>query len=226
MKNKLIFSLGILFSFVFTFFSFPGSVYACMPIYSTPQESFNRVDAVFLGQILSVATSSQGDTRLVTGNVQVNKYWKGNVGRTIKITSSGMYTCATAFGENAKGSSYLIYAYLSSQSPETYTVGTFDIKLATDATAEISALGASRTSMSSMPTSRFERSLMMGSVGPDVVQLQTWLESNGYLVMRQGISKGYFGLLTKNALIKYQVAQGIIPAIGYFGPLTRAKIII
>jgi len=34
----------------------------------------------------------------------------------------------------------------------------------------------------------------------------------------------YFGSLTKAALAKYQAAKGISPAVGYFGPITRAYV--
>lgn len=70
----------------------------------------------------------------------------------------------------------------------------------------------------------FNSNLTIGSTGPDVVALQTFLESQDNLVMPYGVPKGYFGNLTRNALSKYQVSVGITPAVGYFGPLTRAKV--
>ncbi len=65
--------------------------------------------------------------------------------------------------------------------------------------------------------------LMMTSRGESVVTLQTFLESQGYLTMPEGVSKGYFGGLTKRALIEYQASVGL-PATGYFGAMTRAKL--
>lgn len=70
----------------------------------------------------------------------------------------------------------------------------------------------------------FTRSLTIGSTGPDVTELQTWLISEGSLVMPAGVNKGYFGALTQAALAKYQAKVGIVPAAGYFGPITMAKI--
>lgn len=70
----------------------------------------------------------------------------------------------------------------------------------------------------------FTRDLTMGSTGADVTELQTWLESKGFLTIPTGVSKGYFGELTKQALIKYQISAGITPAAGYFGPITKAKL--
>lgn len=57
----------------------------------------------------------------------------------------------------------------------------------------------------------------------NVVELQNFLESKGFLVMPSGVSKGVFGSLTKKALITYQKSVGL-PAQGIFGPLTKAKI--
>jgi peptidoglycan hydrolase-like protein with peptidoglycan-binding domain len=67
--------------------------------------------------------------------------------------------------------------------------------------------------------------LTMGSTGAQVVTLQSFLESKGYLVMPVGVAKGYFGGLTRAALVKFQLANGISPAVGYFGPKTRAAVI-
>lgn len=65
--------------------------------------------------------------------------------------------------------------------------------------------------------------LMFGSRGEDVVVLQTFLESHGFLVIPAGVTKGYFGPLTQVALIKYQASVSI-PATGYYGPITRGAI--
>lgn len=70
----------------------------------------------------------------------------------------------------------------------------------------------------------FTRDLTLGSTGADVIELQTILETNGYLTIPAGTSKGYFGMLTKTAVMKWQAAVGISPAAGYFGPISRAKI--
>ena len=69
----------------------------------------------------------------------------------------------------------------------------------------------------------FTRFLTVGSTGADVVELQTILETQGYLVMPAGVAKGYFGQLTKSAVAKWQAAVGL-PSTGYFGPLSIAKI--
>jgi hypothetical protein len=69
----------------------------------------------------------------------------------------------------------------------------------------------------------YTRDLTIGSTGTDVVALQDMLIASGDLVMPAGVSKGYFGALTKSALAKWQAKMSISPAVGYFGPITRAK---
>jgi hypothetical protein len=92
----------------------------------------------------------------------------------------------------------------------------------TDAQAQaVAAIFAGSTPVVS---TTFTRDLTIGSTGSDVVALQDMLVSGGYLVMPVGVSKGYFGALTQSALGKYQAANGISPAAGYFGPITRSKV--
>ncbi len=65
--------------------------------------------------------------------------------------------------------------------------------------------------------------LMIGSRGADVSSLQTFLVSKGFLTLPAGASMGYYGQLTKMAVMKYQKSVGV-RASGFFGPMTRAKI--
>jgi peptidoglycan hydrolase-like protein with peptidoglycan-binding domain len=78
-------------------------------------------------------------------------------------------------------------------------------------------------------TTSFTRDLTVGSTGSDVKALQQWLNANGYTVAASGVGSSgnettYFGTLTKNAVAKYQLAKGITPPAGYFGPKTRASV--
>lgn len=68
----------------------------------------------------------------------------------------------------------------------------------------------------------FMMDLTMGSTGSDVTALQTWLIAGGYSIPAG--ATGYFGAQTQAALAAYQAANGISPAAGYFGPITRAKV--
>jgi uncharacterized surface protein with fasciclin (FAS1) repeats len=80
--------------------------------------------------------------------------------------------------------------------------------------------GAMMTSDSMMTATA---DLSYGSRGEAVVSLQTWLVKKGLLTIPEGVAMGYFGPLTEAALITYQTSVGL-PAHGYFGALTRAKV--
>jgi uncharacterized delta-60 repeat protein len=74
------------------------------------------------------------------------------------------------------------------------------------------------------------RSISVGAVGVDVLELQRFLNNNNFLVSNTGVgSKGketrYFGTATRNALVRFQKAVGITPAVGYFGPVTKKYIL-
>lgn len=66
----------------------------------------------------------------------------------------------------------------------------------------------------------FYKNLKLASKGRDVTELQKILISENIL---RGKPTGYFGILTKKALITWQKLNGI-PAIGYFGPVSRLLI--
>ena len=65
--------------------------------------------------------------------------------------------------------------------------------------------------------------LKIGNSGSDVITLQRFLESKSFLTLPAGISEGYFGNVTKQALIAFQTSAGL-PATGYCGAMTRAAI--
>ncbi|MBY0376469.1 peptidoglycan-binding protein, partial [Patescibacteria group bacterium] len=65
--------------------------------------------------------------------------------------------------------------------------------------------------------------LQLGSSGADVISLQQFLVSKSYLTVPSGVDMGYFGALTKSAVIAFQKANGT-SADGVVGPLTRGKI--
>ncbi len=78
-----------------------------------------------------------------------------------------------------------------------------------------------------MPTALlFTRNLAVGSRGQSVRALQVYLNAHGFIVAATGhgspgFETTYFGLATKNALIRFQKFNGIKPANGRLGPVTR-----
>lgn len=85
---------------------------------------------------------------------------------------------------------------------------------------------------SSVPTGfTFLTDLSIGSRTDDVQRLQQFLNSKGYIVNARPDGAGapgresmYFGDLTREALARFQAANSITPAVGYFGPITRALV--
>lgn len=98
--------------------------------------------------------------------------------------------------------------------------------------AELARLQAEAGESSSTSTSSnqfvFTRNLYWGITGNDVKELQTFLisQNSGPAARRlaaHGTTKT-FATLTLNALTEFQKDAGILPASGYFGPITRAYV--
>jgi peptidoglycan hydrolase-like protein with peptidoglycan-binding domain len=70
-------------------------------------------------------------------------------------------------------------------------------------------------------TAVFTRTLRKGESGADVRTLQTWLTDVGYSVP----STGYFGSMTKAAVMQFQTAQNLTPATGVVGRATAASLL-
>jgi hypothetical protein len=62
---------------------------------------------------------------------------------------------------------------------------------------------------------KFNKDMSYGQTNPDIVQLQKRLGV---------IQTGYFGVLTRAAVIAYQKAHNIVPSVGYCGILTRTSL--
>ena len=76
---------------------------------------------------------------------------------------------------------------------------------------------------------KFTHDLKFGMTDIDIKELQEYLNAKGFVISKTGNgSPGkestYFGLKTQNALIKFQKANKITPAKGYFGAKTRAVV--
>ncbi|MFA6515164.1 MAG: peptidoglycan-binding protein [Candidatus Paceibacterota bacterium] len=77
-----------------------------------------------------------------------------------------------------------------------------------------------RTNVLGVSTYHFTKDLKLGSRGNEVKELQKILISSNYL---SGIPDGIYGNLTKQAVIKYQIAHNINP-LGIVGHMTRGEL--
>lgn len=75
----------------------------------------------------------------------------------------------------------------------------------------------------------FQGAIIPGSHNDGARLLQEFLiqESTGPAAraLASAGATGYFGVRTRNALVEYQTASGIVPAEGYFDPLTKARVL-
>ncbi len=85
--------------------------------------------------------------------------------------------------------------------------------------AQVNQLQAQLAAKDGTSSMSFTHNLTVGSKGNEVTALQNVLASKGYL---KAAARGYFGSLTKAAVVAWQIAAGISPASGYFGPKSRA----
>lgn len=76
---------------------------------------------------------------------------------------------------------------------------------------------------STSPSFAINQNLSVGASGSSVALLQQFLETKGLLTLPAGTTDGYFGNLTKQALIAFQKSAGL-PATGFCGSMTRAAI--
>jgi hypothetical protein len=91
------------------------------------------------------------------------------------------------------------------------------------------ATPATPSAASVPPSGSYKVGLAPGSKGNDVTALQNFLKSQGQDIYPEGLVTGYYGNLTKAAVGRFQLKNGIVkrasdPGYGYVGPKTRAKI--
>lgn len=88
--------------------------------------------------------------------------------------------------------------------------------------AQLAGMTGGSTTAPSASDCGFTRSLTMEVEGDDVVCLQDYLTGTGHFTFSGG-STGYFGSITRTAVAAWQAANGVAPAVGYFGPISMAK---
>lgn len=106
-------------------------------------------------------------------------------------------------------------------------LASFDADAATIASVRAALSGSFTGSVTSVAVHLFKSNLTAGSLGSEVKALQMFLNAHGYSIASSGPGSSgnetdTFGGLTRAALVKYQKAKGITPAVGYFGAITRA----
>lgn len=125
---------------------------------------------------------------------------------TVTITPDSADICSTSGGGGGGGGS-------KKKNPGSSTTTT---------SPPSSTPGSTTTTTTTTTNASFNRDLTIGSTGSDVIALQEWLIAKGFAIAAG--ATGYFGGQTQAALARYQASVGIVPAAGYFGPLTRARI--
>ena len=158
----------------------------------------------------------------------------GSGARTIKVTPSSS-NCSTLTGGGGGGGGGGSGSSSSSTSSTTPAPTPVPATTAGGIAAQIAAIQAQiagllgQTPATGPSTAQFTRNLTVGSQGEDVRTLQQYLNATGFKIAESGPGSpgketNLFGSLTRVALAKWQAANGISPASGYFGPLTRVKI--
>ena len=94
--------------------------------------------------------------------------------------------------------------------------------------AQIASIQGGSTTTTSTSCFTFTRNHQMGDKGGEVMEIQKFLNTHGAVVAASGagsagMETSTFGGLTKAAVAKFQAANGVSPAAGYWGPITRAK---
>ena len=133
-------------------------------------------------------------------------------GTTVSAASSG--------GGSSSGGGGFIYNYGGSGSSSSNNVSA-TVAATTSTSGTVTT--AKGTVTTPIAISAYTRTITIGTKGNDVVTLQNFLESKGFLVMPKDEAKGLFGAMTKKALMAYQKSVGLSP-VGIFGPATKLKV--
>lgn len=124
--------------------------------------------------------------------------------------------------------------FLATKYKSTFTAATgsgvvIPTQIATLIGSPITTITASVPSTAQKTLSSLSRNLTLNSRGEDVRLLQKMLNEKGFTVAVSGAGSfgnetTFFGPATRRAVIKFQLANSIAPAIGYVGPLTRGAL--
>ncbi len=171
------------------------------------------------GSTWTALTSCTVNTSAHTVSCQTTAFsYFGLFGQVAVVTTTSQSTgSGTHFG--CKDPQALNYEYFSSSRPSLCQYAT---------TTSLLMINPVVTSSINIATTtfKFTRDLKFGLIHEDVRQLQKYLNATGYVIALTGPGSpgqetNYFGVLTRKAVIKLQLAKKVTPAVGYFGPVTR-----
>lgn len=190
-------------------------------LYTTTNEAHSTVPAMVAPKV----TLTISNDHIPFGGA-VNLMWKSVNADTCAASGSWNGAVATTgsvmFEKLAGDSSYTLTCGNAKYGTDAATVkvviGTTTGVTATSSLSVVQVVPASP--LTPAVAGNYTRNLTVGSRGDDVKQLQNFLIGKGYL---GGSATGYFGGLTKAALVKLQKELGL-PATGYFGAMSRAAL--
>ncbi len=154
-------------------------------------------------------TSPSASTQYFYKVAGVNSSGEGFNSSSANATTNAAAVVASSGGSSSSGGSMVSPAELA--------------RLLATSTVIVNAVKPLTSTTTVVIVSPYYRIIDLGKEGDDVTALQTFLESKKFLVMPNGVAKGYFGAKTKNALKLYQKSKRI-SATGNLGPLTRQAI--
>ncbi len=152
-------------------------------------------------------------------------------GKVLAVSASPSLPVATSGGSfsggginyGCKDPKALNYNYFSASKPSLCIYKTIST------TSQIASISTATAASASVHVStqayHFTRTLSLGSVGSDVLELEKYLNTHGFIIASSGVgSLGHetktFGSKTSAALLKFQKKMGIKGANGILGPAT------
>ena len=187
------------------------------------------------GNILTADTATDRTITTCDSSASLMKY-VGTAARTVSITPTGSICggggSSGGGGGGGGGSSATPATPATPAIPATQTDSgcvAGNLFSTTTGKACVTPATPATPAIPASPSAQFTSNLTIGSQGNEVRALQIFLNTHGYLIASSGPGSlgnetTTFGGLTRAAVIAYQKAKGIAPAIGYVGPLTRTQL--
>ena len=212
------------------YFKFRSSEGGTTPIYVSPIKLASTVKTI---QKPSVPTSVQKPTTPTTKHTFTSYLYIGSVGDEVRelqklLEQLGYYNypSITGYFGNVTKQSVVDFQKAKGLTPYPGWVGPGTRDALNDlAGVESKVVPVAEAPVVEKPITQtfvkpvFDRYMYVGSLGIQVRQLQQLLKDLGYFNYPQ--TTAYFGSVTKQAVMAFQKAKGITPAVGWVGPKTR-----